>query len=122
MLETHTINAGYIYLCRPCPFTDIKQLTDKEIAKAVRGFDSKNTFTLFTEIDDDSSSAVNDNIGITSGPNSEHQTPHGQQPRLHLKRNSIKNNKDSDTQERASADSQYAVTPVLGAMQQKKDS
>ena len=118
-LSDKTIECAYVFLCRPCAFKDVNKLVDKEIAKAVNGFESKNTFKLFTEIDDDSSSAKGD-VNKSSGRiNSVTGSSVRNHPRLNLKKS--EKHKDSDTHDKGSDGSQNAVTPFLGAMGQKKD-
>lgn len=88
VLDQDLIECAYIYLCRPCPFCDVKRLLDHEMARCIKGFDSKRTHTLFTQIDDDETSSAKDNDKSTGRYHSVAESSHQQtdQARINLKK------------------------------------
>ena len=53
------VECGYVILCRGVHFEEIGNLKDLQISKALSGFDSKKTFLLFNDIQDEETTTTN---------------------------------------------------------------
>lgn len=48
-LSETEIECGYIILCRPCPYDDIKFLIEKDLARSVKGFEISKLSSIFKD-------------------------------------------------------------------------